>query len=187
MKNGPKSSDIDKRAHDPFYWLKQARELDRAAMLIWKSIRNDIERMSQAESKVGSVFNLEEFPFFNLGGVFWLNAGFALENLLKGIIVQSDPASVSNGVISRQLKTHDLFKLATLASLKIDAIDAFFLWVGTQCTVWAGRYPCSTKPGESAPPIFSEADVIAYRRLYERMERRYDLANEKTVRFERLA
>lgn len=78
-------------AHDPFFWLKQARELDAAAMLIWEAIRHDFEVLSQ--SPVRATVDLRAVPHANLGGVFWLNAGFALENLFKGIIVQAIPTA----------------------------------------------------------------------------------------------
>lgn len=73
--------------YDPRYWLKQAMELDRAATLLWDAIRDNLQKASTLE--VGSELQLTEVPFINLGGVFWLNAGFALENLFKGLIIQN--------------------------------------------------------------------------------------------------
>ena len=121
-------------------------------MLIWAAVREDLERLSQLE--VGAEIRLEQAPHANLGGVFWLNAGFALENLLKGIIVKDKPDFVINGRITRPLQTHNLFKLAKRASIDLNVIEAFYLSVGTQCMIWAGRYPSSTKPEEKAPPGF---------------------------------
>jgi len=134
-------------------------------------MREDLARLSGAA--VGSTIDLKQAPNANLGGVFWLNAGLALENLLKGIIVQDDPASVVNGTITNPLKTHNLLRLATRASVPLDPVEGFFLWVGTECVKWAGRYPCSTSPDESAPPVFSEADVMAYRGLFSRLSGRF--------------
>lgn len=185
MDNGAASAGIALRAHDPFFWLKQAKELDRAAMLIWAAVLQDSEWMSQFE--VGAEIRLEQVPHVNLGRVFWLNAGFALENLLKGIIVKDKPDSVINGRITGHLKTHNLFKLAKRASIDLNVIEAFYLWVGTQCVMWAGRYPCSTKPEETAPPVFSESDVIAYRSLFDRLEGQFDTSKSKVVTFSRLA
>ena len=127
---------IGRRAHDPFAWLKQARELDQAAMLVWTAMREDLARLSGAA--VGSTIDLKQAPNANLGGVFWLTAGLALETLLKGIIVQADPASVVNGTITNPLKTHNLLRLATRASVPLDPVEGFFLWVGTECV---SRWP----------------------------------------------
>jgi hypothetical protein len=182
MKNGIDSAH---HAHDSFYWLKQARELDTAAMLIWSAIRQDLLTMSQ--SGVGSMVDQKKVPYANLGGVFWLNAGFALENLFKGLIVQSDPQSVVNGTITAPLKTHDLGRLAKRAGLDLAAFDAFFLGVATQCIQWAGRYPCSTKSGEFPPPVFSESDVNVYRKLFDEAASRFTAKDSKTVTFMRLA
>src|ERR1700733_6916156 len=139
------STTPDHYAHDPFRWLKTGKALDRAAMLIWAAIRADLERIQSEESRQ---INLEDYPNMDLGGVFWLNGGFALENLLKGIIIQDDPSKVISGIISKQLKSHNLHKLAELASVDINPIEGYFLFVGTECITWAGRYPSSIKAGE---------------------------------------
>ncbi len=184
MQSGTTSTDLGHPAHEPFFWLKQAAELDRVAMLIWTAMRSDLERMSQ--SPVGAVLELQEIPYANLGGVFWLNAGLALENLFKGIIIQGNPNCVVNGFVTKALKTHNLLKLAKQASFDLDVMDAFFLSVGTECVMWAGRYPCSTKADETAPPVFSEGDVIAYKRLFDRLACRFDAHLSRSVTFKRV-
>ena len=184
MKRDNRSRTIDGRAQDPYFWLVHAKQLDKAAMLIWAKIRQDLLNMSQLPA--GTVIELERVPFADLGGVFWLNAGLALENLLKGIIIGSRPDSVVEGRISSRLKTHDLLRLAKCASIELSVIDAFFLQIGTQCVTWAGRYPSSLRGGESQPPVFSEADVIAYRSLFERLVANFEPGSEKRVAFRRL-
>ena len=178
-------NDFDNHATDSFFWFKQATELDKAAMLIWAAIRQDFVSLSHA--KVGTVIDLKQAPHANLGGVFWLNAGSALETLLKGVIVLDQPHLVVEGAITRPLKTHNLLRLAKLASIDIDIIEAFFLEVGTTCVIWAGRYPCSTKPGESKPLVFSEADVMAYRKMFDRFVGRLGGNVSRSVTFKRLA
>ncbi len=184
MKYGATKNATNHRAHDPLFWLKQAKELNRSAMLIWAAMLEDLERISKLE--VGAVIELEQVPNANLGGVFWLNAGLALENLLKGIIVQDEPDSVIKGRITGRLRTHDLFKLAKRASIDLDVIDAFYLSVGTQCVLWAGRYPCSMRPDETGLAVFSESDVIIYKSLFERLAGRFDTCTSIVVTFSRL-
>ena len=175
---------IPNHAADPFFWLAQAKELDKAAMLVWRAIRDDWLRMSR--SPAGSVIDLEQVPHARLGGVFWLNAGLALENLFKGIIIKSHPEVVANGAVTGALKTHNLVKLARDASYELDVPGAFFLWVGTKSVIWAGRYPCSTKPGESKPPVFSEADVDAYKRIFEKLVQQLDDPKKRRLMMKRL-
>ena len=156
-----------RHAHNPGYWFKQAKELDRAAMVIWESIRADFMRLSKLH--VGSEITAEQAANANLGGVFWLLAGFALENAFKGIIISNDSAVVVDGRIKRSLGTHDLLRLARRASFALSPGETFYLRVATECTTWAGRYPSSMKGGETGLLLFSEADVNVYREIYDRL------------------
>jgi len=124
MSSEQKPQRLNQRAHDPFFWLRQAVALDRAAMLIWNAIESDMIKISQLPAS--SALREDEVPNLYLGEVFWLNAGSALENVLKGIIVQDDPSSVSNGVIAKGVQTHNLLRLAKRASIVINVRDAFF-------------------------------------------------------------
>jgi hypothetical protein len=145
------------------------------------------ERTSVTMSRkpVGTTLDQKGFPNQSLGGVFWLNAGSALENLLKGIIVQDDPSSIVNGTVTPDLKTHNLLNLAKRASVSVDVQDAFSIY-RMQCVMLAGRNPCSNKPNESKPPVFSEADVIAYRSLFERFSSRFADRESNVVALYRL-
>jgi len=183
--NADGMNDFSHRAADPFFWFKQATELDSAAMLIWAAIRRDFAQMLHAE--IGTVIDLPQVPCANLGGVFWLNAGLALENLLKGMMVRDQPHLADKGCLAGPLKTHDLLKLAELALVDIDVTESWFLRIGTVCVIWAGRYPCPTRPGESPPSVFSEADVIAYRRMFDRLAGCLGGTVARSVTFERLA
>ncbi len=148
-------------AHEPEFWFRQAEELDRAAHLIWQACETDFIAMSKLP--VGS-----EVRRVNLGGTFWLNAGLAIENLLKGSIIQREPSLVVDGRINKSLKIHDLTKLARLADTELSPVEGFYLWVATECIIWAGRYPSSTNAKKTKPPVFSEADFLAYESLYKR-------------------
>lgn len=154
-------------------------------MLIWASIKADLERLSCMP--VGAQVGREEFPGPGLGDVFWLNAGLALENLLKGLIVQSEPALAAGGRMAQTLRTHSLLRLSDLAGLELCVTEAFYLSIATECVMWAGRYPASTKGKEFGPPVFSEADVLAYRGLFDRLVGRYDEDDKRVVTYQRLA
>jgi hypothetical protein len=154
-------------------------------MLIWNAMREDLVKLSKAA--VGSAVDCKQVPYANIGGVFWLNAGFALENLLKGIIVQNDPTSIVNGTITASLKMHNLLGLAKRAAVSLDPTEAYYLFVGTECIMWAGRYPCSTTPDQPVALVFSEADVLAYRSLFEQLSARFIGCEGKRVTLHRLA
>lgn len=134
--------------YDPRFWLKQAMELNQAAMLLWDAIRADFQKARRLN--VGSELNSSEVPFMNLGGVFWLNAGFALENSLKGLVIQNQPSLISQGVLNKKLRTHNLLKLAELANVDLTGVEGFYLWIASKCIQWSGRYPVALRPGEKS-------------------------------------
>lgn len=163
---------MESRMHDPRYWFKQAKELDQAAWVIWDAIRVDLTRLSRMEA--GSIVPVESAVNANLGGIFWLLAGFALENALKGLIIRNEPDAAIDGRLDRSLRTHNLLRLAKRASVPLTVAEAFYLQVGTQCTTWAGRYPASMRRGDTGLLVFSEADTVAYRAVYGELAARFE-------------
>jgi len=66
---------------------------------------------------------------------------YALENLLKGIMVSNDPTLVSGGKLNPKLQTHDLLKLAKAAGFTLHAQEIPIAEALAKLSVWAGRYP----------------------------------------------
>lgn len=70
-------------------------------------------------------------------------AGFALENALKAFLVYENPTWISNGKLSKHLRTHELPRLQRMA--KHIPYRKRYLWVLEAYEValksWA-RYPC---------------------------------------------
>jgi len=172
------------RAQDAFFWLEQAKRLDAAAMLIWAGIQKDLAAMSKLAP--GATVTRDQVPNAYLGGVFWLNAGLALENLLKGIIVKRDPKSAANGRLARHLKTHNLLELCDRAGAKLSESEAFYLCTATRCVQWTGRYPTSTSGEGPEASVFSESDVLAYRALFDRLAGDEDFTERRVVIFSRV-
>jgi hypothetical protein len=81
---------------------------------------------------------------------FWHNApsvmlsGFALENLLKGILVARDPSRVGS---PQKLFDwgHNLVTLAADANIALSADEDRVMRRLTDYTTWAGRYPTANK------------------------------------------
>ena len=70
--------------------------------------------------------------------------GYAMENALKGLIVQRRATpSVRNekGELDKQIQGHDLEKLAVAAEITFEAEDQDLLRRLKECVLWAGRYP----------------------------------------------
>lgn len=66
---------------------------------------------------------------------------FALENILKGIIVCGRPSIASDTKIDGSIKSHDLVKLSKVAKYDIGAAEKKIFESLTRIAIWAGRYP----------------------------------------------
>jgi hypothetical protein len=72
-------------------------------------------------------------------GVAYMIAGFAVEVLMKALIIQKESGVDSKGQF--QLKNHDLLKLADRAGLTISDDEKRLLERLQEYAIWAGRYP----------------------------------------------
>src|SRR5271163_2369331 len=94
----------------PSSWLEYAEELRDAAELIWDHQDDGF--------RVGVNLDVEFHPLNETGRIssasrtYTLLAGFALENVIKGHLVFADPSHVNRGVLSEELKSHDIVALA---------------------------------------------------------------------------
>lgn len=96
------------RDASPAEWLEYAEELEElhdSAELLW---RNEAESL-----RVEVALNAEYQPvdeaqrISGISRTYMLLAGFALENVLKGLLVAADPSHVNTGKLSPELKSHD--------------------------------------------------------------------------------
>jgi hypothetical protein len=80
----------------------------------------------------------------------FLLGGFALENMLKGFLVYENPNWISNGVLSRQLKTHSLTTLRKKSDLAPFRNKYQWVLCGYEQGLesWA-RYPCALSLADS--------------------------------------
>jgi hypothetical protein len=104
--------------------------------------------------------------------VYVLLAGLAVENLLKGEMVRQKPELVGGGMLAKEMKTHDLVKLASLAGLNtptpLSPQESNLLEIASEACISWGRYPggaSSTKKGYIAPP--DDLDLTSFRRVFE--------------------
>jgi hypothetical protein len=70
---------------------------------------------------------------------------YAMENLLKGLIVANNPAVVDENKISNQLKSHDLVELSVSAGVTVHVEEEPVLAALSELSVWAARYPVATR------------------------------------------
>lgn len=156
----------------PEQWLEYAKELCDNAELIWKH---------EGESlRVGVATKAERHPVgdpFRVSGVsrtYLLLAGFALENVLKGLLVLDDPCHISTGVLSRELKSHNIQVLASkVRDLILSEDESEFCALVTGAIPYWGRYTIPLDKNRIMPEIgMTEARRHVFLGLFDRLARR---------------
>jgi len=118
-----------KLASEPLTWTLTADELLRAFELLATQVKEDLAKAhEQRNNYIPSTFSSA-----------LMLAGFAIENMLKALLVTQRPAFDSSGNFS--FKTHDLLKLADDVGLNLSMDERILLERLEQFLTWAGRYP----------------------------------------------
>lgn len=118
-----------KRATDPLYWLGYALALRDSARLLWDTP----DAPSDDETK---------FPY-GLTSVALMLSGLAIEVMAKALLVQQNPAVVSE---FRGNKGHDLVALVGRTKIPITRGERAELRHLSGFVTFAGRYPVPTGP-----------------------------------------
>ncbi len=66
---------------------------------------------------------------------------YAIENVLKGLIVSKQPDLIQERELDGELATHNLIKLAEKAEFMVHVRERPVLEALSQLSIWAGRYP----------------------------------------------
>src|SRR5262249_58181812 len=75
---------------------------------------------------------------------------YAIENVLKGLIVSKRPDLIQERKLDDELKNHDLNELAEKAEVTVDERDERpVLEALSKLSIWAGRYPVALEPSLS--------------------------------------
>lgn len=133
----PSSSQRDfvQRAN-PHAWLLVADSLHEQAKTLKANVGGRIAFRNFVDGGTQS-WDVSNRAVFLLGG-------FALENILKGLLVYENPSWVSNGRLSRKLRSHSLSRLRDASTLA--PYRTRYRWVLKEfergLESWA-RYPCA--------------------------------------------
>ena len=148
-------------AASPPEWAGYADELKAAADLLW---------CQQGDSLVVSsdvYTNVSRRPLISRAYI--LLAGFALENILKGLIVAHNPIHVRGGKLSKQLRSHRLSGLAVQAHLQLTRAEAHFCDLVEEALVYWARYPIPLSADDMRlEQAASETHHRAFKRLFAR-------------------
>lgn len=131
---------------NPHSWFLVADDLHSQAEKIMNSYGTS--NLSRKDNRTGQIENWD-----NTSRSAFLLASFALENIIKAFLIYENPDWISNGTLSRKLRTHDLKSLAENSSLlpykerNLKILSEFN--EGNES--WA-RYPCGLNKDRTADP-----------------------------------
>lgn len=95
----------------PAAWLDYAEDLRESAELLWmyreEGLRLEMEGEEQASSQ-GIRATQHPRKISSISRSYILLAGFALENLIKGLLVAQNPTHINRGKLSGDLRSHKL-------------------------------------------------------------------------------
>ena len=116
-------ADFEPTVHEFMTWWIQAGFLREAARSLWRDV-----------AKV---------PYRQF--VCLMLYGFAMENLIKALIVKKDPSLplIEKGAIKWGVNGHDLLSLIEKAGIDPTEDERLILPALTEWAVWQGRYPTS--------------------------------------------
>lgn len=119
----------------PIAWLDYAEELKEIAELIFSKSGSEINRYPENETGLR----------FERG--YFLNYGFSMENILKGLLISQNNSFVSNGNLSAEISSnHNLETLIEkIDSLVFDKNERKLLSILSDAIPYWGRYPIPKK------------------------------------------
>lgn len=142
------------RVSNPLKWFRHSRSLLAAA----RSTRERADVLIDAWEKS------------DLENVATMLYGFALENLFKAIWTLEkfgpphDSGWIPSAEFPKELKTHDLVKLASMVDKEMASEYENSLSILSDASTWSGRYPCSLKGDEGSivrwPKVNDDAERL---------------------------
>jgi hypothetical protein len=130
---------FSERLNEVNLWVSKAKELLHAANCL-KSILNS--QWSKVKIENGKlIVNLNE-PLVQ--GPYFMLVAYAIENLLKAIIIHRKKAKLKNRLLLKipdNVHGHDLLKLANKIGIQLDISEQKLLARLTQNSIWSARYP----------------------------------------------
>lgn len=120
----------------PYLWLVKAKELRRAADVVWSQFIEELKGYNANGVDTGEPFT---------GSVAMMLYSFTLENLLKAGLVHSGVGSNPSGKFA--LKSHKLESMAVSLGIPLETSECELIERLEHFLEWAGRYPI---------PLFSE-------------------------------
>jgi hypothetical protein len=163
-----------KAAQRPIAWLLSAERLRDAAEVICKHERAAEIPYFQAHTAAEKEAAAKAYSDGNDAGVAEIKAmppnyppaqllyAFAIENVLKGLIVANTPGLIEERSLNDELTTHNLIKLAEKAQFTVHVQERPVLQALSQLSIWAGRYPVARTRREYISSASNPHELLDY-------------------------
>lgn len=177
---------MDKYTQDAAFWNEQHRSLAKIPV-IWFMDGEQLRRSYKILSdQANETFGHENY-YSPIRPALML-AGYALENILKGILVRDDPDEPFDNRGRFKHKSHDLVELAEGAGVSLDDEEKELLEILTHTTVSGGRYPIPLQASEMYPRVFTDGSIgpIGMKR-YCNVTKRFKICDQIDAFFEKLS
>ena len=140
------SIEYSERLSDWKQWENKADELIEAARLLepyvrgyWRVVSTNFD-----EGSYGDALRTPRIPPPNPQSAHFMLVAFALENLMKAIVIRNRPNEFHSRLFTKlppDVKTHDLRGLAKKANVPTTLEEEDLLCRLSRVSTWAGRYP----------------------------------------------
>jgi hypothetical protein len=184
------AKELFKSAQHPRNWLSSAERLHDAAEAIlndqlskeapyfkaYRVAREEAVAEAYLEGKDAGVAEVKAVPP-NYPPAQLLYA-YAIENVLKGLIIANAPQLVDGQKLNTALTSHDLIKLSEKAQFPVHVKERPVLEALSQLSVWAGRYPVARTRDEHVGTPNSE-ELLDYGSAHLVMRRFFERAHKE--------
>jgi len=163
----------------PKAWLSNALHLWRVSELVWQRICEAREeaRKAQVGNHVSDDVGLFHTHMFL--------AGLALENAVKGLLVQQGSLTITRGRLKWGCSGHDIERLMDKASIPLSLAERDLVRRLSACVTWAGRYPVPMK-GVDMEVVIGGDEPDIMKAILDRCLGRYEISGRHGWRREDL-
>lgn len=158
----------------PDGWLDLSDELHKAAETLWALSHTELRLEAKSVPRAtasGIAYETEFRKFGAFSRTYFLLAGFAVENLTKGLLVAREPSHITRGRLSNTLQNHRLSSLIDRLDLPgLTEEELSFASAAERAIPYWGRYPVPvTKNSVCEEDALTEDQRAGYLRLRERL------------------
>ncbi|MDT5124243.1 MAG: hypothetical protein QOC96_3725 [Acidobacteriota bacterium] len=150
---------------ESYLWLSTANHLKRGANLILVELNKSLAVYPYGRAS---------YEELTLCLPYMLLSGYALENLIKGILIGRNPSIIDNGSFNR-----DMIKGAKDGHISLEMIEQILIDLSKdekylirrlrEFVRWESRYPIPNKSIEMEPPEFRTTDPVMINQIFDRL------------------